>query len=265
MIQIVNNFYENLQKEFTNKRRESKHFHVSDLPTICPRAVGYARKYNVSFRQKKKLVRPMVLAFAYGIAIQKLFSRYSSYLISKYRCPKCGTTYYLSYENWKDIKCKPEYLYLDEYAIKLESDNFKLVGHIDSLYREYNKVYIAEIKSISAKQFEELKEPLFDHVMQVVTYLWMFNRKKVKVDKGLKRYDIQRDKAFVLYFKKDFQNFDVKKFSVGKNEYNLENRIKELLTQLLNANEESPKVCSSKLSPNARHCQFREICFRKEE
>ena len=265
MTKLIDDFYKNLLTEFEGRTRDNPYFHVSDLSRICPRAVFYSRKYNVPFRQKQKLARPVVLAFAYGIMIQKLLSRYSSYLISKYVCPRCGHVYYLSYGDWETIKCNKKYLFLDEYRVKLEAKGFKLVGHIDSLYTEHGKIYIAEIKSISSKQFEELKEPLFDHVFQVLTYLWMFNRKKVKMDEGLKRFKVERDRAYILYFKKDFQNFEVKKFMVKKNEYGLEERIKNLLVSLVNPDESSPRICNSPMSPDARNCRFREICFEGDK
>lgn len=257
---MENNIYENLRKEFKSKTRDDWYFHVSDLPRICPRAVYYARKYRVNFRQNIPLLNHTVLAFAYGIIIQKFISRYSSHLISKWVCPRCGKKWYLSFEDWKRVSCNPKSLILQDYRIELKSEALKLVGNIDALYKKDGRIYIAEIKSISAKQFETLTEPLFDHILQVLTYLWMFNRKKVRVDKGLKRFPIERDKAVVVYFKKDFKELAIKKFFLTRNEYDIENRIVSLLKSLV-VDKEPPRICNSPISPQAKQCKFSKICF----
>ena len=260
-MEMANDIYSNLKKTFKARERADDYFHVSDLPHICPRAVYYAKKYKVSFRKKSILLPHNVLAFAYGIAIQKFLSRYSSHLISKWICLRCGKKYYLSFDDWKYVSCNPDYLILRDYGIELNSKTLRLVGNIDALYRENGRVYIAEIKSISARQFETLNEPLFDHALQVLTYLWMFNRKKKKIDEGLERFKIERNRAVVIYFKKDFQNLEIKKFFLNRNEYRIEERLKILLKSLIEPNENSPRVCNSSLSPQAKQCKFRKICF----
>ncbi|RLC49241.1 MAG: hypothetical protein DRH57_00025 [Candidatus Cloacimonadota bacterium] len=263
MKEIVEDIYNNLKAEFKGRERNDLYFHVSDLPTICPRAVYYSRKTNMPFRKSPVYAKPVMLAYAYGILIQHFFSRYSSYLISKWRCPKCKSVYYLSYRDWNRIPCK--HLVQEDYRLELSNKKFKLVGNIDALYKDPTGIYIAEIKSINARQFDDLQEPLFDHVFQVLTYLWMFKRKKVKLDEGLQKFHIRKDKAVVLYFKKDFQNLQIKPFFVDKNEYSIENRIKELLMHLFNPTKDSPKICNSRLSPPARKCVFRSICFKEDK
>jgi len=260
---MEDDLYKNMYNLFSTndaKHRSGLRLHISDLVNICPRAVWFARKTGKNFRFKRTYPKPMVLAFTYGILIQNLLAKYSSYLISKWKCFQCGETHYLSYG--KSLKCNRKNMKLEEYYLNLSRGWFTLTGSVDALIRVGKQVFIAEIKSIRPEDFDSLEEPLFDHIFQTCGYLWMYNNKFVKKDPAFELFHVSNEKAYIIYFKKDFKKIAIKPYLVDKKEYNLHHRIPELLKQIV-SKEIPERTCRTKLSPNAKKCMFREECFNE--
>jgi len=262
--QIENDLYQNMIDKFTGSKRVNLHFHVSDLVNICPRAVWYARKNGTNFRFKRAFPKQMVLAFSYGILIQRLLSQYSSYLISKWKCFDCGKTHYISYPDFKGLKCNPYNMKLEEYGLELTRGWFSLTGSVDAFIRVGNKVFIAEIKSMEAKEFDKLEEPLFDHLVQSCGYLWMHNNKFVVKDPAFDKYRVDKEEAYIIYFKKDFQKLGIKSFLIDRKVYGLDERIPQLLKDMTSKTIPE-RGCRTELSPNAKKCPFKEVCFGKSK
>ena len=120
---------------------------------------------------------------------------------------------------------------------------------------------MGEVKSIAAKGWQELKRPKPEHLLQVLFYWYLYKQE------GWPLWD----RVSVIYVNKEFMFSGVPYKEFFFQPSIIEDRLDDLLAearQLVeyrNSGTLPPRsMCQDKDSPDAKKCQFRDICFQME-
>lgn len=252
--------------------RAGKYLHVSDLISNCVRRIALMERYDLPV-PSQSLTYSDVFTFAQGDAIHDATKALFAGSVPE--------------QVWGLWSCKCGYLHHAEPCTLAETDMTETCPHCKSLcnvYGEspvfdeehmivgnpdlvlyqpnYDAQYIAEIKSISDKKFEELYRPEPDHLLQLTFYWCLKYRAGVRL----------MDKASVFYVTKGW------KFGKGKpyKEFVIEplNEMHRLNDMLADAKARiaaaadtraplPPRIrCSTEDSPNAKNCPACTVCFQ---
>lgn len=100
----------------------------------------------------------------------------------------------------------------------LRDDTIRIVGHPDFMMQDdTGRIYVFEIKSIDRADidFQELEEPLGDHVIQASIYYWLLIKKGFKVHPYVRILYIDRSLQNI-YTEKPYKELSVKRISLPR-------------------------------------------------
>lgn len=253
------------------EHRGGPYAHVSDLIHGCMRKQALCEKYNVS-------PRPRVLTlgdrftFAQGEAIhdaakQMFVEAAPDEIWGKWSC-KCGHLYHeepctLS-ETDTDEVCPHCHTRCDIYQeVSIFDDDLMVVGNPDLVHflKAPQAFHISELKSISHEQWKELVRPLPDHVLQVVFYWYLMNKRGYRLT----------DKVSILYVTKGwvFGHKEPYKEFVLNVQAELP-RINDLIedARMRKSSQNGDRLpyrskCPTMESKDAKACEVCQICFQE--
>lgn len=171
--------------------------HASEMYTACPRRHIIAYQTKVSPRKNELAANSasLGLTFQLGLAIEKILVtalQRTGGLFGRWVCNNCGSSFVgiLSGE----CECGGEYQY-NQLVLKSHKGEVGISGSIDALFNVNGKNYIVECKSIGDRsQFQNMYEPLTEHVYAVSTYLHLAAL--------FPEHNIDTDVAFIVYIPK---------------------------------------------------------------
>jgi len=189
------------------------------------------------------------------------------------KCENCGASSSACeyQEHGMEIKQKVKVRYVNRKTNKVDT---KLVtipvvsGHMDLFLAKdtYPALRVNELKSISSKQFPDLKAPLADHEHQVITYMEYLNQ-----DPNMPA-PVDDQVGYVTYISKrhDFKNIPIKMFAV-ENKGPVAERIAEKVKLYVRGLKHFPDHLAPPVGEcernhfgnyRAKHCPVREDCMR---
>lgn len=247
--------------------RHDTHLHVSDLLKECVRKVAIADVLDRVIL-KDPLYFNIGLVFEQGRAIERFLTdqmkaRLPNELYGKWRCP-CQHTEFLgvytdALDHHKCQRCdQPP---LDYNEIEYKDDEYMISGSVDFHLLRDGALLPVESKSINSTKWKDLIKPDPNHVLQVLTYWHLMERK------GLPLHDL----ALIAYTGKDvYRGFPIKEYPqhASRSMSRIEHLIEEAKewAEFRNSGEIPPRrCCTSGRSPKARKCQFVHECFHDFE
>lgn len=247
-----------------NRFRGGTHLHVSDLLYKCIRKIALAEHLGEEIHAER-LWPGRDITFRLGHATQdyltdllKLNSPNQFY--GGWKCA-CGAIDFTG-RTWgtvRDMTCgtcgRPPVTYKE---VVIKDDEYGITGSIDVLLLIEAFFYVAECKSIAKQSWENLRRPKPEHLLQALMYWWLLRKA------GWALWD----KVSVLYINKEFMwaGSPFKEYTFTPSL--VIDRIDDLLVEAshLTCYRERkvlpPRVmCDSQASPDAKECQFRQVCF----
>lgn len=234
--------------------------HASDVYNFCPRRYALYQKYPDAPIQNKVITASQALNYALGIKIQEIVVENSLGLVGIWECKLCRRTYYGIMPK-KCNTCISSRFKYRELEIKHKD---MIVGHIDMVYRKTDESIIVEIKSMKPEEFKNLDKPKLQHEYQVMTYLYLINRTKLK-NKILKDLKVTGKYGYILYVCKTAMQEPFKLFTIKyKREFGrkLDKHLEDL-ENFMNAKEPKlpERICRTKIDLMAKECNLSDICF----
>lgn len=213
--------------------RTDNNIHISNLIDFCSREFALCIKHKKYYNHTEKKLIPIgtILTYSIGDAIHNSVK---------------GAIKHLGLLAGEEIKVGS-----DKYG-------FPIRGSLDMLVRHPQINFITEIKSISSESFDELTEPLVNHVCQLSLYLHFIEERTDIKD----LVDLQ--KGVLLYVSKQQKKMPFKSFLVEKNNEFVKTvlvRLKEVKT--FSETKKLPvRMCNSPLTYMARRpCKMVSACF----
>lgn len=246
--------------------RHGEYLHVSDLLYKCIRKIGISDYMNEAIHAET--VWPgRALTFRFGHTVQDYLTELlkenePGKLFGDWTCA-CGHTH-VEQKTWRQIKstyeCEKCGKIPDKYGeVIIRDDELKVVGSIDLTLLMDEFFYLTEVKSIAAKGWQELNRPKPEHLLQVLFYWHLYKRA------GWPLWD----RVSVIYVNKEFMFSGVPYKEFWFQPSIIEDRLDDLLSEArelveYRASGLLPKrtMCQDKDSPDAKKCQFRDICFQ---
>lgn len=260
----------NQDVSLSDNRFNFTHIHISGLGGLCPRAYFFAHELENKIIAREVFSTATKVTFAIGRALERYFRE--QFIKSH------GIENILGV--WKgELRFGTNEDTIDDYQeIQVLDDNFKLVGHVDWVYRDINgKLTVLEIKSISKNRFEtELKKgPIIDHALQVLSYL-----KLLSEDPRIKALKLKFNTvAHVYYMCKDYRfrakdedkssNPMYRCFTIDFKQYKTQlkkswDQARYTIKSLESGTLPERTVCQTYLKSPAKSCPFVCRCFMKE-
>lgn len=239
--------------------------HASSLKDICPRQFALARQMDMplyeAVRGPQRVMWELGRAVERHIRAQLIRGRARRGFYGRWRC-LCKASevrgFYAS-----GTQCQHCNQPLDQYhELTLFDAEHKVSGNPDLIF-EFDTVLVPlEIKSISAKQWDELAEPKADHVLQVALYHHL-----LRVE-GLRAHD----QGVVVYCVKDYKFGSVyKEFHVDFSSERVRRMVATALAEAatLRQHEDAgtlpPRVlCQTAQMTRAKRCPLVGQCFNRE-
>ena len=214
---------------------DSEYIHVSSLLDLCPRQYWIARKHKVKLSSSPYSSDRIVWE------IGKSLERHVVKQVREYN----GVSF-----SRNSIALKN-----DEYMISGEADLIIQIGigfHV-----------ISEIKTMNKNDFDKLKKPITDHILQAAMYQWLYN--STSIDKVV-------DTVILLYVCKDYaRGSPYKEFHVNVNTPVIQSGVEralELAMELKEArdNDEIPErwVCDRQDCTRSKNCRVSHLCWSLE-
>ena len=211
---------------------DSEYIHVSSLLDLCPRQYWIARKHKVKLSSSPYSSDRIVWEIGKSLErhVVKQIKEYQGYEFVKSNRPFWNGQY--------NITGAPDV------EITIDKDI----------------VVIAEIKTMNKRDFDKLKKPVLDHVVQAAMYQWLYNNS----DLGK-----AHNKVIILYVCKDYaRGSPYKEFHVDVNtpvmKLNVE-RALELAMELKEAREldSIPErwVCDRQDCTRSKQCPVSHLCW----
>jgi CRISPR/Cas system-associated exonuclease Cas4 (RecB family) len=126
--------------------------------------------------------------------------------------------------------------------------NFTIKGHPDIIIENNGNVYILEIKSMSLEQFKQLKQPIYKHEHQLLTYLLLAKKNKLKVTQG-----------FLVYVSKGHWKPPIKIYPMSLNK-TFEQQFKQFAKGLC-SNTMPDRTCATQVHASLTNCPVKDLCF----
>jgi len=157
--------------------RYDEYTHVSDLVHKCMRMVALAGDLHMPVPvepnwQSMKLIHAMGQAahdYIKGTVIGQ-----EANVFGHWKC-LCGNRIGpMTRSEAFELECEDcgnSFVEYDEFTI--HNEEYKIVGNCDLAIKSGDFLILSELKSISKKQFDDLRMPKPDHVLQAYLYVWM--------------------------------------------------------------------------------------------
>lgn len=248
--------------------RPGEYLHVSDLLHNCMRKRALSERYETPMTPRV-LTYSDEYTFAQGDAIADIIMRRlargaPAQLWGKWKCG-CGTYAIDEPCLFEDVDttiiCEhcgtPTSRYVE---VSMRDDEYMIVGNPDVIlyYHQQRAFHLGELKSIAAKQFDELTRPKPEHVLQVVFYWHLMRRRGYRMS----------DRVSIFYNTKGyvFRGDPYIEFSIDPvaelrrlNDY-IEDA--KAVKQARAGGELPPRtVCISPDAPEAKKCELCTLCF----
>jgi hypothetical protein len=223
--------------ELSRLSEDSEYIHVSSLLDLCPRQYWIARKHRVTLRSSP---------FSADRIVWEIGKSLERHVVKQLR----------AYHGAELVQTNNSLIDDDEYFI---------VGAPDvEITVDQNTVVIAEVKTMNKTDFDKLKSPIADHILQVALYQWLFN--KVIGSQGFRR---AHDTVIILYVCKDYaRNSPYKEFHVNVNTPVVQSGVEtalELAAELKDARDkdEIPErwVCDRQDCARSKKCAVSHLCW----
>lgn len=248
--------------------RTGDNIHVSDLLSKCIRKKALLRRLGMQEPAQRVSLMDS-LTYRQGDAIHDVLKERATaggpgIVWGKWKC-RCGALHVaepcLNAEVDHSVICGNCDTGADYYEeVSFVHPEYRIVGHPDLLLymKELSAFYVTELKSISAKQYEELIRPKPEHVLQVVFYWYVMRSLGMRMV----------DRVSILYATKgyEFRKSPYKEFTVVPS-----SELPRLNTYLedakaFNASLDGGELpvrtqCASQVSPDARACEVCKECF----
>lgn len=241
------------------------HVHVSSLAyNFCP------RQYAIAIKEKLSLYESHTgghkVTWRLGRAAEEhvregFISNYGKKNIyAKWICSSCEEKYREGF--FKNVSCDCGGV-LDKFAEPdIQDDENGVKGHPDLVFNYKKTLFIMEIKSMNARDWEALEEPLHAHILQAGMYPKLL---------ALKRQGISPVVTFI-YVTKDFKwGSPYKEFHVDMSEQKYvdlhENMLKEAkeVKDFVEKGISPQRICPSMSSNLAKKCPVAFRCFHTYE
>lgn len=247
--------------------RHGEYLHVSDLLYRCIRKIALSDRMNETIHAQT-IWPGQALTYKFGHTVQDyltdvLKDNSPGQLFGNWECP-CK---HMKHERktWREIKdtrckvCANPAINYKEMVVK--NREIMVTGAVDITLLIEAFLYVTECKSMSKKQWDVLKRPKPEHLLQSLFYWWLYKQD------GWPLWD----RASVIYVNKEymFSGLPYKEFFFTPS--SIVDRLDDLLTearQLVGYRKSGvlpPRnMCQGPDSPDAKKCQFREVCFQME-
>lgn len=248
-----------------NHFREGDYLHVSDTIHKCLRYIAIHKLYDMPIIGEE-LWNTQSITFKIGEAIadyviDRVKKTRPSEIYGVWSCACGSSEMQCTYEEVQEYECNVCGTSLYKYGeISVQDEEYGISGSIDLTRLIDDFFYLTEIKSISGKQFDELKGPKPDHVIQILFYWKLMERA------GWKLYDT----VSVIYVKKEYSYQSIfREYQLKPQEMmdkldiyldDIEKYYKSLETGELVAN----RVCAHDSDTKAKECDVCDICFAKD-
>ncbi len=262
VIERISTFSENLGLDRLNE----DYIHVSDLIRVCPREYVLSVRYSRPRRPFPKLSDRLVWAIGRAVedVVRKQFimGKHFQRIMGRWKC-NCGR---LEYDGWHRSRHKVCRVCHDRPMVytelPLSDSDYGIVGSPDLVFFNSGKAYIVEIKSMTKTMFDDLSQPLGDHILQVMMYRYLARKNNIPL----------ADRSIFVYVRKEYQfSGVVKEFHHPYRDSDYE----EVLQGFLRIAEEIRgsfsdrtvpvrECCSSRKCARARKCLLADICFSTE-
>lgn len=263
---LPDNFVKGILDEADKKPEKSragsytKHVHVSSLAyNFCPRQYAIAVKENLSLYESHtgghKVTWKLGRAAEQHVREGFIENYGRDNIYAKWEC-SCKRSYREGF--YKEAACpcgKP----LDVFAEPdIVDDENGVKGHPDLVFKYKQKLFVMEIKSMKADQWNELTEPLHSHVMQAGMYPKLLEMKKQGISPVV----------VFIYVTKDFKwGSPYKEFHVDMSEAKYVKMHDEMLSDAkqvkdyVEKGKSPPRICQSLASSMAKKCPVAFRCF----
>lgn len=248
--------------------RHGEYLHVSDLLYRCIRKIALSDRMSENIHAET-IWPGRALTFKFGHTVQDyltdvLKENSPRQLFGNWKCP-CGYLehQHKTWEQTKDIKCKvcgnPAINY-QEMVVK--NDDIMVTGAVDITMLIEQFLYVTECKSMARKTWDKLQRPTPEHLLQSLFYWWLYR------EAGWPLWD----RASVVYVNKEymFSGLPYKEYHFTPSL--IIDRLDDMLAearQLVEYRKSGvlpPRtMCSGPDSPDAKKCQFKEVCFQMEK
>lgn len=251
------------------KPRTDNHIHVSDLIGRCLRKKAIMHRDNV--RAPSEYLSLMDgLTFRIGDAVHDFVKERATEaspteVWGNWQC-KCGKSKTTTPEVFSVVSktvCTHCSTPMTEYAeVSMIDDELDIIGHPDLIFflSAVSAFYVAELKSISAKEYDDLVRPKPDHILQVVMYWYLMRKAGYSV----------ANKVSVLYVTKGykFKGSPFTEFVIDAESVVSTGRIADLLedARAFKAAKEGGELplrttCATPESTEAKKCEVCATCF----
>jgi hypothetical protein len=253
---------------------DSQHLHVSSLIGICERL------HVLSRRGAGELLRPVTgsdrLVWRLGRAVeahvrtQFIQARQFAAIYGRWKCDNaaCGSQGYVGTHDRTNVCIcgRPRNVYHEP---TLWDDENGIVGNPDLTFLHAGQFVVTEIKSMEKERFNELSEPLGDHVHQAILYRDLYQRLGFPV----------HDNVVVFYASKGYsfrrtdrqgRNPIYREFHVDATAPSLARLVSDSLASARRVKDHvaegriPPRVCTSSTCTRAKDCPLTSRCFSRD-
>ena len=216
---------------------DSEYVHVSSLLDLCPRQYWIACKHKVRLQSSPYSADRIVWE------IGKALERHVVKNLKNYH----GDKFVRSNENILNY----EYGISGSPDVEIDIDN--------------NMVVIGEVKTMNKRDFDKLKKPITEHILQVAMYRWLYNKHNIEYNFNMRAHDA----VVLLYICKDYaRESPYKEFHVDVNTPIIQSgvdRALELAWELKEAREldSIPErwVCDRQDCTRSKNCPVSYLCW----
>ncbi len=215
--------------------------HVSSLVDMCPRKYALARQNNVTVRSSPSGAMRMV--WEMGLAVEAHVIQQMQRAFGYSRITR---------------------------GLELEDREYMISGRPDAMV-EVAPTWdaVVEIKSMNAAQFQELEQPLANHVLQVLLYHWLLSRNPETFTRQYSPDRHLHDEVIILYAAKDYIRGGIyKEYHVNVNDESCQAMLsvalglaRELKDAMDRNGLPARRLCPDQNCTKARGCPVATLCF----
>ncbi len=212
---------------------DSEYIHVSSLLDLCPRQYWIARKHKVKLSSSP---------YSSDRIVWEIGKSLERHVVKQVR----------EYHGF-DLVWTNKHVLNNEYRIMGAADLWIKISN--------SIIVISEIKTMNKNDFDKLKKPITDHVLQAAMYRWLYNEYYGDTQ--------AHDTVILLYVCKDYaRGSPYKEFHVDVNTPVIQSGVEralELAMELKEAkdNDEIPErwVCDRQDCTRSKNCRVSHLCW----